>query len=499
MKYLWLTFFLLLGGLLLQIKLAAPVENPFADGRLACLPLPPARDHAEPPLLPAPAIERIPPPQTPVRVQATSIEIFDPASASGLMAETRNADNIDWGLPRSLPADSPVALAYAVEPRLIMPVPVNTPAPTPELQPALHEIISNESPGWAAPLEKWKADRSILALSLSVANSANVAPESDARFELAPLPSDEVARTEGSTMALYPVPEPEPVETASLEPKRLISPPQSLTPNLYLPEGALDEEGAKLTLISPELKLYELPDETSSAAADTLKSGDQVRPLTRLRNAEGYDWIKLSHNGKTWWAQAEYFIRVDPRNRRQFPKGNLAVGKEKVDKDSALPVDYRPDDLVEIEGKYTFGAKDVQLRKEAAEAFEQMAEAAERDGLSIRIFSGFRDFAYQKRLYLKAIQDNGPKQDGTAAPGYSEHQLGTTADISNNNRRTILQGTFGETKEGRWLHENSERFGFRKSYTQENSEKVGYKPEPWHFRYVGIPEQAGSRDIAGKE
>ena len=49
----------------------------------------------------------------------------------------------------------------------------------------------------------------------------------------------------------------------------------------------------------------------------------------------------------------------------------------------------------------------------------------------------------------------------------------------------VLSGRFGDTPEGRWLYENSEKFGFRNSYTRENDDLTGYRPEPWHYRYVG--------------
>lgn len=496
MKYLWLTFFVCVIGLILQVKLADPPDNPFASGALACLPVPPARVRADPPLLPAPVLTYIPPLASPIQVQATSIEIFDPSASTGLMVETRQADNMDWGLPRSLPADIPTPLAYAVEARLVEPVPVNVPPSVATVPPELTDIVGRHGKAWHPMLEKWQDGTNLLEMAMKL-TPATPTPEPDISAQNAVTLSEVVVK---DVMAFYPAPEPEPLEVASLGPQRVVTAPQPhpFTPNLYLPEGALDEEGAKLTLIRPDLRIYELPDESSAAAPEVLKSGDEVRPLTRLRNAEGYDWIKISSGGRSWWAQAEYFIRVDPRNRRQYPKGNLEFGKEEVDRDSALPVDYQPDDLKDIAGEYTFGAKNVQLRSEATEGFERMAAAAKKDGLQIRVFSGFRDFAYQKRLYLDAVNKNGPKQDGTAAPGYSEHQLGTTADICNDNRRTILSGTFGDTPEGRWLHENSERFGFRKSYTQENSEQVGYKPEPWHFRYIGIAQKSGSRNIAGR-
>lgn len=491
MKYLWLTFIVCVVGLILQVRLGEPPKNAYVDGQLACQPVPPRVTRAQPPLLPPPVLQRIPPLQQPARVQATSIEIFDYNPEIGL-AETLHADKVDWGIARSLPSDSPVDLAYAVEPRLVEPVPVNVPPPA-SAGPAVVDFLTSDAVAWSPTLERWSSQT--LLVGLVTGTRGKTIPRLD-DLPVAVADNNSSPAANESGMAFY-LP-PEKVETASLAPRELITPPTQSGPNLYLPEGALDEEGAMLTLIKPELRLFEVPAESSAWTGQVLKSGEKVRPLTRLRNAEGFDWIKFNRKGKSYWAQAEFFIRVDPRNRRQSPEGNLPVGEEKVDKDSALPVDYHPDDLVRLDQKYVFGAKHVQMRKEAAEAFEKMAAAAERKGLHIRAFSGFRDFAYQKNLYLQAVDKNGPKQDGTAAPGYSEHQLGTTADICGENRRTILSGRFGETPEGRWLHENSEKYGFRKSYTRENSEEVGYKPEPWHFRYIGIAQNSVSRDIANK-
>lgn len=488
MKYLWLIFLVCVAGLALEIGFSRAPVNSYADGKLVSLPVPPGRDRVPPPLLPAPVIQKIPPLAQPVPVAATSIEIFDDHADLGL-AETRQADSVDWGLPRMLKGDAAAALAYAIEPRLVSPVPVNVPAPVARPL-VLEELISTGTAAWSAHLERLSTETALLAWIYN-ASPAHSRLRNGKGAAAAVEGASDAAAPEDRTFYLPA----EKVEVASLGPPTR-SRPQHSGPNLYLPEGALDEEGAMLTLVKPEMRVYELPDESSAWTGEYLHSGDKVRPLTRLRNAEGFDWIKFNRDGKTYWAQAEYFIRVDPRNRRQFPEGNLAVGQEAVDKDSALPVDYKPNDLVEVKSHHVFGAKQVLLRQEAAEAFERMAEAAAKKGLVIKAFSGFRDFEYQKRLYLEAVEKNGPKQDGTAAPGYSEHQLGTTTDICGENRRTILSGKFGDTPEGRWLDENSEKFGFRKSYTTENSEEVGYKPEPWHFRYIGIAQNSGSKDIA---
>lgn len=477
MKYLWLIFLLTSCGLLAVVRFSDPPENPYADGHLACAPLPPAAERPARVLLPPPILERIPPPVLPAHVQATSIEIFSTSNAgSGLMVETRQEDNLDWGLPRSLPTGGPASpISYAIEARVVEPVPVNVPPPPP---PELVDFLTSNTTQWSPMLAGWQSDTQVYALSRKLAYAV------ERGHILEPPPKEGV-------------PDDSRIETASIAPAAIIPPRRATVPNLYLPDGATDEAGARLTLIRPSLYAYELPDDSSTAAPFQLRAGDQVRPLTRLRNTQGYDWIKFEHEDKSWWAKAEYFIRVDPTNLLNA-EGNLAVGKEKVDKDSALPMDYKPSDLAEIPDRFTFGARNIMMRKEAVEAFVEMAEAAEKEGLAIRVFSGFRDFDYQKNLYLKAVEQSGPKQDGTAAPGYSEHQLGTTCDISGNDRRTILSGTFGETPEGRWLTENSEKFGFRKSYTQENTEQVGYKPEPWHFRYVGKPAQGKAVAKAGK-
>lgn len=486
MKYLWLTFFLCVTGLILQVKLTDLPLDHHVDASLACLPVPPARMAADLPLLPPPVLQQIPPLAQPVHVQATSIEIFASHADNGL-AETKQADGVDWGLPWAANTTSAVALAYAVEPRLVQPVPVNVPPPPAMPTLALESLFTTGSQAWSPLLEKWNEPTLLASMVAGTRGKPATASLASA---------DDGVIASSKALTFYGVSDP--IEVASLESRQLVSPPQQFLPNLYLPEGAVDEEGAMMTMIKPELRVYELPDEASAVSGEHLKAGDKVRPLTRLRNASGYDWIKFNRDGKSYWAQAEYFIRVDPRNRRHTPEGNLAVGRESVDRDSALPVDYQPDDLVVLKSEHVFGAKHVHLRKEAAEAFERMADEARRKGLHIKAFSGFRDFAYQKKLYLDAVEKNGPKQDGTAAPGYSEHQLGTTADVCADDRRTILSGRFGETPEGRWLHENSERFGFRKSYTQENSDEVGYKPEPWHFRYIGIAPGESSKDMAKK-
>ena len=72
-----------------------------------------------------------------------------------------------------------------------------------------------------------------------------------------------------------------------------------------------------------------------------------------------------------------------------------------------------------------------------------------------------------------------------AKPGHSEHQLGTTVDLCGLDPATVADPAFGLTREGQWLESNAARFGFRLSYTPQNTRQTGYVPEPWHYRYIG--------------
>ena len=58
-------------------------------------------------------------------------------------------------------------------------------------------------------------------------------------------------------------------------------------------------------------------------------------------------------------------------------------------------------------------------------------------------------------------------------------------DIFETSTDCILEGCFGETKPGKWLKENSWKYGFILRYENGTQDVVGYEYEPWHFRYVG--------------
>jgi LAS superfamily LD-carboxypeptidase LdcB len=158
----------------------------------------------------------------------------------------------------------------------------------------------------------------------------------------------------------------------------------------------------------------------------------------------------------------------------------------RVDRFHTLPLDYAPDELVEIESPPASRAG-IRVTAQTRSALEKMFRAARDDGIELRVISGYRSSEYQSQLFARAVERYGDDQAWVAVPGQSEHQLGTTVDLADAALKHSLEQSFGETAEGQWLRENCNRFGFTLSYTVDNQEETGIHPEPWHVRYWGAP------------
>lgn len=114
-------------------------------------------------------------------------------------------------------------------------------------------------------------------------------------------------------------------------------------------------------------------------------------------------------------------------------------------------------------------------------AFTQMKDAAAKDGVDLKVVSGFRSYSTQTRLYNNYVARDGKAEADrySARPGYSEHQSGLAADLNE------VSDTFGETKAGKWLAQNCWKYGFILRYPKGKESITGYMYESWHFRYIG--------------
>src|SRR5215211_6494144 len=99
------------------------------------------------------------------------------------------------------------------------------------------------------------------------------------------------------------------------------------------------------------------------------------------------------------------------------------------------------------------------MRPDVAEAFDRLAAAAHRDGISVVITSAFRSDAEQAELW-----EQNPDPRWVAPPGHSLHRCATELDV-------------GPSSAYGWLGANAQRFGFLKRYSW----------EPWHFGFIAGP------------
>ncbi|WP_054704188.1 M15 family metallopeptidase [Bacillus sp. JCM 19041] len=158
-----------------------------------------------------------------------------------------------------------------------------------------------------------------------------------------------------------------------------------------------------------------------------------------------------------------------------------------VNRDFKLPADYKPEDLVIPNIRFSFDYIDDRryVREDAANSLEQLFEAAEDDGFILYAISGYRSYERQEVLYEEAQSVQGKNQSLVAMPGHSEHQTGLAIDISSASINYALSKKFGETEEGNWVKDHAHLFGFIIRYPEGKEEVTGYSYEPWHLRYVG--------------
>lgn len=152
-------------------------------------------------------------------------------------------------------------------------------------------------------------------------------------------------------------------------------------------------------------------------------------------------------------------------------------------------------------GDLTLVGNSFKLQKEVFDAFQEMKKAALKEGITIKIVSGYRSFNRQKsiwnRKYNKYIAQ-GLSPDAalqkiieySTIPGTSRHHWGTDIDIIDASVKMPknLLSESNYSKNGvyfnlkKWMDKNAETYGFYLVYTNTTSRK-GFKYEPWHYTY----------------
>lgn len=145
---------------------------------------------------------------------------------------------------------------------------------------------------------------------------------------------------------------------------------------------------------------------------------------------------------------------------------------------------YAPARLAQIEKEYAYNPdRPEKIHAQVRGYLEDMLNDAKDDGVDIYVRSSYRSFEEQRALKgaYTVTYGAGTANAFSADQGYSEHQLGTTMDLSGSRNESLTE-SFDKTKAYEWLTKNAYKYGFVLSYPKGNAY---YVYEPWHWRFVG--------------
>lgn len=165
---------------------------------------------------------------------------------------------------------------------------------------------------------------------------------------------------------------------------------------------------------------------------------------------------------------------MDPTTALQ----QLGISRQILAARGLQPIDEAKDLVIAETGD---DGRDHLLAPEAAAAWREMKQAAQRDGINLWIVSAFRSVDRQFTLVSRKL-DSGARLETvltvSAPPGYSEHHSGRAVDIGTPESASLDLG-FAETDAFQWLLHRASGFAFFLSYPAGNV--YGYEYEPWHW------------------
>lgn len=158
--------------------------------------------------------------------------------------------------------------------------------------------------------------------------------------------------------------------------------------------------------------------------------------------------------------------------------------KTLLDTNLKLKRDYKPWDLVSVKRANIAGSG--RVRAKMIKDLKAMAAAARKAGKPLAVRSAWRSYDYQKALFDSYVRTYGRTKalKFSARPGHSEHQMGTTVDLTVG-PGVPLSSKFGDSKSGKWMMRNGWKYGFIMSYPEGKRSASCYGYEPWHWRYFG--------------
>lgn len=170
-----------------------------------------------------------------------------------------------------------------------------------------------------------------------------------------------------------------------------------------------------------------------------------------------------------------------------------------VNKENRLPDDWE-EILETVTVKNSLG-DDVEVEKEAYEAYLKLKDALLEEGVRVDLDSARRSVESQQRIWDSFMEKYGETytKRTVAVPGYSEHHTGLALDLYLNiDGKDVYHNEDMIRYPEIWakIHAKLAEYGFVLRYLEGKEAITGYGYEQWHIRYVG--SVAVAKEIAQK-
>ena len=201
-----------------------------------------------------------------------------------------------------------------------------------------------------------------------------------------------------------------------------------------------------------------------------------------------------AHSKKAKKEDASQSVKTEPEKKgpEMVQRGEYMLNADYsrlilVNAQYPLPEDYDYDwNITEFDVAYSCNTDKLMHRLDAGvwPYMKAMIEAARSDGVELSVWSPYRTYEMQERLFKNRVaKENGDEAkaaQSVARPGTSEHHTGLCADMN------MASDRFENTPEFAWLCEHAGEYGFILRYPSNKTDITAIKYESWHWRFVGI-------------
>lgn len=133
--------------------------------------------------------------------------------------------------------------------------------------------------------------------------------------------------------------------------------------------------------------------------------------------------------------------------------------------------------------------ENIECNKIIIKDLKEMLDAAKKDGLNLKLSTGYIDESFRKSEYeknLAKLLEEGHTHITAEAEAkkntykYFENETGLSVNFSSSNKKDFMS-----TEEYKWLVKNAVEYGFVLRSPKEKEGKTGINFDPTFFRYVG--------------